>query len=155
MNNLNTCLVASFLSAAMLFTTAVQAIEIRKFDTMAQADQIEFVGDLVVGAQKVLRDAGRLDQAERVHKLFTEIPKGDEVPLGLAEFDANLALARVADARRVQQNPNAPPLEVEHAMIVTLKKNGIVLPPSFMYVADDFHPKLPPRTPTSAPPNPK
>ena len=40
-------------------------------------------------------------------------------------------------------NPSARRLEVEDAMFVTLKKNGIVLPESFMYVGDKFHPKFP------------
>ena len=35
--------------------------------------------------------------------------------------------------------------KVEDAMIVTLKKNGIILPPEFLHVADNFHPKFPPR----------
>jgi hypothetical protein len=36
-------------------------------------------------------------------------------------------------------------LEVEHAVILTLQKNGIEVPPDFMHVADKFRPKLPVR----------
>jgi hypothetical protein len=36
-------------------------------------------------------------------------------------------------------------LEVEDAMAVTLKKNGIELPDSFFTVASNFQPKLPPK----------
>ena len=44
---MNRFLVASFLSAAILLTTLVQALEIHKYDTMAEADQAAYVGDLV------------------------------------------------------------------------------------------------------------
>jgi hypothetical protein len=36
-------------------------------------------------------------------------------------------------------------LEVEDAMIVTLKKNGIDLAPSFLTFASGFRPKYPPQ----------
>ena len=54
-----------------------------------------------------------------------------------------LARARVADAKRPANDPNARRLEVEDAMIVTLRKNGIELPPNFLTVASGFKPKLP------------
>ena len=40
---------------------------------------------------------------------------------------------------------NAPRLEVEHAMIITLRKNGIELPQTIMHVMNGFRPKLPPK----------
>jgi hypothetical protein len=63
----------------------------------------------------------------------------------MVEFERNLALARVFDADRVLKNPDARRLEVEDAMFVTLKKNDIILPKSFMTVMKDFKPKNPPR----------
>jgi hypothetical protein len=144
MNRFNKYLAATFLSAAMLFTSAAQAMEIEQFDKMALQDQHEYVADLVIGAEKVLTDEGRPDQAEQVRKLFTEMNPGNKIPLGVAEFDVNLALARVVDAKRIAQDPNARRLEVEDAMIVTMRKNGIELPPSFLTVASKFKPKFPP-----------
>jgi hypothetical protein len=99
----------------------------------------------VVGAQKVLKDEGRADLAEQVHKLFTTINPGSQISLGMGEFEMNLARARVADVKRIENDPNARRLEVEDAMIVTLRKNGIELPPSFLTVASGFKPKLPPQ----------
>jgi hypothetical protein len=145
MNRFNKFLAATFLSAAMLLTGAAQAMEIQQYDKMADQDQNEYVGDLVIGAEKVLTDEGRPDQAEQVRKLFTETKPGDMVPAGVAEFDINLALARVVDAKRIAKNPDARRLEVEDAMIVTLRKNNIELPPSFLTVNSNFHPKLPPK----------
>jgi hypothetical protein len=146
MNRTGKSLAATFLSAAMLFSSAAQAMEIRQFDKMADQDQAEYVGLLVQGAEKVLTDVGRPDLAAQVEHLFTTRNPGDADTIGAVEFETNLALARVTDAKRVEKDPNASRLEVEHAMIVTLKKNGIVLPQSFMTVNKDFKPKFPPQS---------
>ena len=144
MNRFNKFLVAAFMSAAMLLPSMVQAMEIRQFDKMADQDQGDYIQVLVDGAQKVLIDVGRRDLAAKADQLFSEIHHGDTMPLGMIEFEDNLARARVADAKRVIKDPNARRLEVEDAMIVTMRKNGIELPPSFLAVASNFHPKLPP-----------
>jgi hypothetical protein len=141
MNRTSKILAATVMSVAVLFTSAVQAMEIREFDKMAVADQGEYVGLLVGGAEKVLKDAGRPEDAAKVEKLFSTTLPGDQHTLGMVEFERNLALARVFDADRVLKDPNAPRLEVEHAMIVTLKNNGIVLPKSFITVGNNFKPK--------------
>ncbi len=46
------------LSAAVIFSGAAQAMEIRQFDKMAVPDQSEYVGLIVQGAEKVLTDEG-------------------------------------------------------------------------------------------------
>jgi hypothetical protein len=137
-------LVATFLSAAMLFTGSLQAMEIQQFDKMAAQDQHDYLNVLVNGAQRVLIDEGKADLAAKIDKLFTEVLAGDKHSLGLIEFESNLDRARVADVKRVIANPNARRLEVEDAMIVTLRKNGIELPPSFLTIAKDFKPKIQP-----------
>jgi hypothetical protein len=63
----------------------------------------------------------------------------------MVEFERNLALARVADAKRTEKDPIASPVEVEDAMAVTLQKNRIDLPDSFFAVNSGFRPKLPPK----------
>ncbi len=64
-------LAATFLSAAMLFSSAAQAMQIQQFDKMAGDDQDEYVAELIIGAQQVLKDAGSTALAEQVHTLFT------------------------------------------------------------------------------------
>jgi hypothetical protein len=144
MNPADKYLVAAFLLAAMLFTTVAQAMEIQQFDKMAADDQDEYVAELIIGAQQVLKDASRPDDAAQVHKLFTTVNPRSKISLGRGEFEENLARGRLFDVKRVDKDPNARRLEVEDAMIVTLKKNGIELPPSFLTVASGFKPKLPP-----------
>jgi hypothetical protein len=94
---------------------------------------------------KVLKGDGRDDLAREVDQLFTEIPAGNKISLGMEEFEDNLALARVTDAKNVIKDPHAQQLEVEDAMAVTLQKNGIEVPDSFFTVAGNFKPKFPPK----------
>ena len=93
--------------AAMLFTGVAQAMEIWKFDKMSDEDQKEYVIRLVESAQKVLRDEGKADEAEKVAKLFTTKSADSDVSIGMSKFITNLALARVADLKRVEEDPNA------------------------------------------------
>jgi hypothetical protein len=134
--------VATFLSFALIIS-GEQAMEIRQFDKMAVSDQGDYVQAQVDGAQKVLKADGKADLAAKVKHLFTTKDPGDAHTIGVVEFERNLALARAADADRAVKDPNAPRLEVEHAMFVTLKKNGVILPSAFMTVASNFKPKLP------------
>jgi hypothetical protein len=112
---------------------------------MDKDDQARYIADLVLGAEKVLISAGKPDKASAVEKFFTEVKQGDTNSLGMAEYEINLAKARLADARRREKDPNAKRLEVEDAMAVTLQKNDIELPDSFFTVLSDFRPKLPPK----------
>jgi len=133
------------LLTAQLLAGTAQAMTIVEFDKMDLHDQGDYIGKLVAGAKQTLTDAGHADQAAQVEKLFTIKDPGDKDSHGIIEFEMNLALAREADTKRQLREPNAPRLEPEHAMIVTLKKNGIVLPQTFMHVNDNFRPKLPPK----------
>jgi len=145
MNGFNKFLAATFLSAAMLFSGAAQAMEIRQFDKMAVPDQSDYVGLLVQGAEQVLRDEGRADLAAQVDHLFTTTTPGDAHTIGMLEFETNLAVMRATDADNVLKNPDTKRFHVEHAMKMMLRKNGIELPPSFLTVNKDFKPKLPPQ----------
>ena len=145
MNRFNAMLASTFLSATLLAACAAQAMEIQKFDKMASEDKGEYVSLLVGGAERVLKDEGRADLAAKVEQFFTTTEPGDQHTLGMVEFQLNLARAGVTDAKNVARDPQAQRLEVEDAMAVTLKKNGIDLPQSFFTVNSNFRPKLPPK----------
>lgn len=136
---------AIVIPAVLLLSGAASAMPIRQFDKMADRDQDEYVVSLITGAQAVLKEQGKADLAEKVYQLFNTKLGSDKISVGMVEFERNLARGRVADLERNAKAPNAPRLEVEHVMLVTLQKNDIVLPQSFMHVADTFRPKLPPR----------
>jgi hypothetical protein len=138
-------LVAVIASSTFFLSGAVQAMTIVQFDKMADDDQDAYVADLVVGAGKVLRESGQADKAAQVRNLFVVIKPGDQISDGMAEFEIILAKSRLADLKRRQKDPNARILEVEDAMVITLKRNGIEVPDSFFTVNANFRPKLPPK----------
>ncbi len=136
---------ALLLLGTLILSVSAHAMEIQKFDMMATSDQSEYIVVLIEGAQKVLIDEGKRDLEDKVHTLFTEVREGDKITTGMEEFETYLARVRVLDAERYAKDHNAQRLEVEHTMILTLKKNGIVLPRSFMTVGKDFKPKNRPK----------
>jgi hypothetical protein len=111
------------LSAIVLLSGPAHAMTIVEFDKMDVNDRDEYKPDLIVGAERVLREAGHPDQTQRVHKLFTEIARGDDISTGIAEFEIILAKLRVRDLERLQKDANARRLEVEDAMAVTLRNH--------------------------------
>ncbi len=98
---------ATFVSAAMLFTGAAQAMEIQQFDKMANDDQAEYVGALIQGAEKVLTDEGRADLAAKISHLFTTNAPDGNVSIGMSQFMLTLAKARVTDAKNVEKDPQS------------------------------------------------
>ena len=138
---------AAMLSAAVLLSGTVQAMEIQQYDKMSNDDQSEYVGLLVGGAEQAFKDEGRADLAAQVDHLFTTTDPGDAHTIGVVEFQMNLALAREADVKRAVKDPNAHRLEVEDAMLVTWKKNNIPQSEDFIRafraVNNNFRPKLP------------
>jgi hypothetical protein len=140
---------AAMLSVAVLLSAAAQAMEIQQYDKMSNDDQSEYVALLVGGAEQTFNDEGRADLAAQVDHLFTTTDSGDAHTIGVVEFQMNLALAREADVKRAVKDPNAHRLEVEDAMLVTLKKNNITLSQDFIRgfraVNSSFRPKLPPQ----------
>jgi hypothetical protein len=106
---------AAILSAAVLFSGAAQAMEIRQFDKMADADQSEYIGNLIVGTENAVADEGRPEVAAQVNYLFTTKDTGDADVIGMVEFERNLALTRVADAERAEKDPSAHRIAAEDA----------------------------------------
>jgi hypothetical protein len=129
-------------AAWLALTMPVRALPIYKFDGMSPQDQDEYLVALVQGAEKVLRADGRPEDAARVGQLF-KTNADNAAPIGLTEFMADLAAARVADANTIAHEPHAQRLQVEHALIAMLKKHGVVLPRTIMTVMNDFRPKFP------------
>ena len=139
---------AKFL-AILLIATASQAMPFSQFDGMAAQDRQDYMKFLVECVQRVLIDQGHKDQAAKVYQLFNEILPGDALPLGEAEFEGNLSNARVRDAKRHAEDPNARRIEIESALTGTLRKNGFDVTQDFvnrlMKLANTFKPKYSPQ----------
>jgi len=144
MSRVSVFLTAGSMLAAILVASAAQAMEIWKFDKMAQDDRAEYVSELIGGAEKVLTDEGKADQAGQVAYLFrTNTPDGN-TSIGMSQFTVTLAMARLTDAKNVEKDPSTARIEVEDAMTLSLEKNdGIKLPDSFFRIASSFRPKYP------------
>lgn len=124
-----------------LFAGAAPAMEIAQFDKMATSDQGACIAWLIASAQKALQDDGRADLAAQVRKLFAVRNPGDTLSVGMQTLETNLAHARAVDAQTHAQDPQAERLDIEQALIVTLKWQGINLPKSFRQAAARFKPK--------------
>jgi hypothetical protein len=123
---------AVILSAVTLLSGAAQAMDIIRYDQMTAQNRQAFLNSLPKVAETVLSKESRTADAAKVHKLFNEISPGSNLPLGEAEFEMNLASARVRDAEKHAQNHDAPRVQVETALISTLKKNGIDISADFI-----------------------
>ena len=138
MQGIKKYLASTVLSAALLFTSAANAMQIPQFDKMDHNDRSKYVTLLVEGAAKGLTDHGQTDQARKLINLFKDSSdKG-----GGYQFAKNLQIARDLNKRA---DPKQPPYEVENALEVTLKDNGIIVPVSFLLtLAKDFKPSSSP-----------
>jgi hypothetical protein len=146
MKHSNKLLAATFLAAALLLPGSARAMEIQQYDKLAIEDQVAYQDQLILGAERVLKDEGHADLAAKVEHLFTTIDPGDAHTIGDVELERNLAILRADDSKNAIKHPNDPRLEVEDAMYATLDKNGIKLPDSFYSVGKNFKPKHPPQS---------
>ena len=110
---------------------------------MAVSDQSDYVVALIEGSQELLIKRTQNDLAAKVHALFTEIKPGNKIPIGMQEFETYLANVRALDAERYTKSHDIARLKCEQAMMLTLRRNGVSVPPEFMHAADGFRPKLP------------
>jgi hypothetical protein len=123
---------AVILFAVMLLSGAVQAMDIIQFDRTTSQNRQSFIDFLPRAAETVLNQEGRTDDAAKVHQLFNAVSSGSDLPLGVAELEGNLANQRVRNVQQHIKNPDAPQLQVESALALTLSKNGIQVTPDFV-----------------------
>ena len=133
---------ASFF-VAMGFSTAARAMSIHDFGRMNNDDEATYVTLLVEESAEMLKAHGQPEQASKAIAFFKVTGKFG----GTQQFASNL---RTVDAlnKRNAINPNnrAPVYQVEDAMELTLKDEGIIVPASYLLTASkDFRPSGPPR----------
>jgi len=127
----------------LIFPAFTPAMELWKFDQMADSDQRDYLAKLVDDAHATLIREGKPDLAKKVETLFTAKARGGKTTVGLAELDRSLVRARHDDDDRMDLDSTAPRLEVEDAFAVTLRNHGIELPPSYFSANRAFTPKHP------------
>jgi hypothetical protein len=142
MQGIKKYLASTVLSAALLFTGAANAMQIPQYDKMAQSNKKKYSLLLVEGAADALDGHGKHEQSQKLIALFLD--KGDNG--GFTQLEKNLQATRIINARNAKDpNNKQPPYEVEHALFITLKDNGIIVPVSVLLaLGKDFKPSSPP-----------
>ena len=117
------------------------AMSIYLFSKMKNPDRATYVDNMVEGTAKMLKDQGHPDQGQKVLDLFGDAgPKG-----GVNQFVTRLKDVD-AENRHNAINPNnrKPVLQVEDAMALMLKDNGVIVPVSFLLgINKNFMPAAP------------
>jgi hypothetical protein len=98
-------LAVAIAAAGLFFPAFMNAIGFDKFDRHNSAGQAAYLANMVQMTKLAFRNEGRADLADQVDNLFTTTEEGDTSPLGIAELTRNLARARVADYKRLNQDP--------------------------------------------------
>ena len=125
-------------AALMLSAVPADAMTIREYDSMSEKDRVDYMTLLTDRSIDALNAEGKEDMAGKLYKFFVSMEKNGDVPLGVMAFYKNLETARNLDNKNYAQDSNSKRLHVEHAFILTLKKNGIDVPQNIMTIASDF-----------------
>jgi hypothetical protein len=117
------------------------AMDILFFVRMALDDQADYVTNLVTGSAKILRQTGHPDQAQKAIALF----KDPSANGGLHQLAMNVkAMQSKNTLNTTLANPRGPHYDVEAAMQLTLRNNGIDVPlKSLETINRSFAPQLP------------
>jgi hypothetical protein len=136
--------VGAVLTTALLLPGLGNAMQIPQYDKMDKRDRTHYVNLLIKGAHDRLSANGQSAQAERLLYLF----ESSSAKFGWPQFEKNLQMARALTAKHaVDPNNKKVPYEVEQALALTLKNNGILVPVSFLLTINkDFKPSYPPDT---------
>ena len=133
---------ASVLLAMILIGAGhAPAMDILFFARMALDDQATYITNLVTGSAKILRQTGHADQAAKTIALF----KDASTHGGIHQLAANIkAMQSKNTLNTTLAAPRGPTYDVEAAMQLTLRNNGIDLPlKSLETINRSFAPSLP------------
>lgn len=128
--------------AATFLTVPANAMQVPQYDQMVKTDRNHFITLLLKGAVEALDAHGKSEQSKKLISLFNDFSdKG-----GISQFEENLQFVRVANAKKATDPNNKDPVyEVEHAMALTLKQDGIIVPIKVLLeINKDFKPAYPP-----------
>lgn len=145
------CLAVGLLLLSALGSGCARAISFHDFIRMNDDDDATYVTAMVEGAAKMLRANGQPDQARKVVAFFKDSSKQG----GVNQLAMNMkAMDGLNNRNAINPNNRAHVYEVEDAMELTLKDNGIIVPATYLLAINkDFHPVGPPRPVTASDPN--
>jgi hypothetical protein len=144
MGHIKEFLAGAILSAIVLFSSAAQAMPIPQFDKMTDSQAGDYTVFLIESAANILAGQGDSAGAGRVRDLFESHPGQPEKP-ALNQFFRNLNGVRQLNQQH-SSDPTFKPFEVEHALALTLKQNGIIVRVSELLAVSKTYKPSPPST---------
>jgi hypothetical protein len=115
-------------SFVLLQWGAARAMTTQHFDQLSGKQRGEYAVFLIESAAKLLATQGNQADAARVRDLFESEP-GQGAKPALQQFMSNIKGVGQLNQQHAG-DPNFKPYEVEHALALTLKQNGIIVPVS-------------------------
>jgi hypothetical protein len=145
------CLAVGLLLLIALGSGCARAMSFHDFIRMNDDDDATYVTALVEGTAKMLRANGQPDQASKLIAFFKDSSKQG----GVNQLAMNMkAMNGLNNRNAINPNNRAHVYEVEDAMALTLKDNGIIVPVSTLFaINQNFRPAGPPRSVTILDPN--
>ncbi|HEX4140682.1 MAG TPA: hypothetical protein VHY09_10070 [Candidatus Methylacidiphilales bacterium] len=136
-------LVAGVLAVSFLGAGRAPAMDILFFARMALDDQADYVTSLVVGSARMLRTTGHADEAQKAIALFKDPSKNGGVSQ-MAKMLKQLQAKNTLNTTLAKSR--GPAYDVEAAMQLTLRQNGIEVPLKYLEMINkNFAPQLPMR----------
>ena len=134
---------ATLFLAALLLVTHSRAMSINAFGRLNTDDAATYVTLLVESSAKMLKSTGKQDQAQKLVALFKDSSKQG----GLNQFVSNLrAINSENNLNGTNPRNPMPVLEVEDAMAMTFRQNGVVVSVDYLKtVSQGYRPEGPPR----------
>jgi len=144
-------LAAALLLLSTLGSGSARAMSFHDFIRMNDDDDATYVTALVEGAAKMLRTNGQPDQARKLVALFKDSGKQG----GVNQLAMNMKIMNGLNNRNaINPNNRAHVYEVEDAMELTLKDNGITVPAAYLLaINQNFQPAGPARPVTPIDPD--
>jgi hypothetical protein len=127
---------AAIFLLTILLSGHARAMPIEDFAAMNDDDDATYVTAMVEGTAKMLKTHGQADLAQKTINLFRDSSKKG----GLNQLIMNLKTLSTQNTRN-QDNPNnrSPVYDVEDAMALTLKNNGVDVTADFLRtINEDF-----------------
>ncbi len=141
--NLKARLAVALIAFAPCLTVGAKAMSLDDFARMNNDDEAGFVAFLVAASAEMLKANGQQEKADKAVLFFKDSSRSG----GVRQLASNLKVMQGLNNRNAT-NPNnrAPVYQVEDAMAVTLKADGIIVPVGYLLTASrDFQPSGPPR----------
>jgi hypothetical protein len=131
MNGTKRLIVVVVLLSIALWPRPLWAMDVQLFANMPAELQKHYLAFVVNEAEQLLIQLGERDQAERVQRLFHQIPPGSDRSLGVSQFESILTstLSFVTNAPAPLQGTIRAP--VEGVLSQVLINNGLELTRNF------------------------